>query len=264
MKYENRIVCFIDILGFKNIVANTVDGEDDNETEILKINNLLLRARNILDIDTEKVSKSKIVTQFSDSLVISFNVNEESEIFWTLVEILHLIINFAYGGYLLRGGISYGKLIHDDKLVYGPGLISAYQIESSDAIYPRIILDESILNLAQKHRYKDHNETQERELIEDIITKDEDNFYYIDYIEKVQGELDDPELDIFTYLNKLNKVIVDGLKHPSKDVRSKYIWLKKKYNRYIKKIKSKKNIQALQKENNLIMLDYYSNVQIIS
>ncbi|MCB0503829.1 MAG: hypothetical protein KDD32_14200, partial [Bacteroidetes bacterium] len=79
MKYEDRIVAFIDILGFKSHLNKTTLKKDnqliDNENKIKELNEALLLARKVLDIDrpdSEKITKEKIVTQFSDSIVISF------------------------------------------------------------------------------------------------------------------------------------------------------------------------------------------------
>jgi hypothetical protein len=98
MKYEKRVTVFLDILGFKQLIKSTEIKEEDVE---------------------ENFSKSKRITHFSDSIVISFNENEESEIFYTLSEIQNLIINLIYKGIICRGGIAYGKLIHNEKMIFG-------------------------------------------------------------------------------------------------------------------------------------------------
>lgn len=44
-------------------------------------------------------------------------------------------------GILTRGGISKGKTIHANDILYGEGMLKAYHIESKVAVYPRIVLD---------------------------------------------------------------------------------------------------------------------------
>ena len=72
MRYDDRIVCFIDILGFASLIDGTHDNGVDREDEIDRIARVLNHIRVALDIDDDQVSASKVVTQFSDSIVISF------------------------------------------------------------------------------------------------------------------------------------------------------------------------------------------------
>ena len=46
---------------------------------------------------------------------------------------------------LSRGGISVGELHHQKGIVYGPALLTAHQLESQSAIYPRIVLEKDAL-----------------------------------------------------------------------------------------------------------------------
>jgi predicted nuclease with TOPRIM domain len=78
MKYENRVVAFIDILGFKNMLDETVNKKDEDLEENIdkliaaynEINELWKEDRN----DNSKLNSSRKVTIFSDSIVVSFEV----------------------------------------------------------------------------------------------------------------------------------------------------------------------------------------------
>ncbi len=265
MKYEDRIVCFIDILGFKSIINKTIDKDNnDNEAEIKFINETLSLGLEILDLDEKyKLAKSKVVTQFSDSFVISFLVNERSEIFSTLIEIQHLIMNFMVRGILVRGGIAYGKLIHTNQIVFGPGLVTAYETESRAALYPRVILDKTVIEIAKIFHSHGGNPTHEEESIMNIVTKDTDDMYYIDYIHKAQSELDDPELDIVDYIEKLKNIIEPLKDTQSPDLKVKIGWLTNKVNELIEKAKSDRHIESLKKSGNYELADYYIGLQKI-
>jgi hypothetical protein len=52
----------------------------------------------------------------------------------------------ALQGFLLRGGITIGDIVHDDEVVFGPGLNRAYELESQVARMPRIILDPDLIS----------------------------------------------------------------------------------------------------------------------
>ncbi|MDP4209894.1 MAG: hypothetical protein Q8928_13865 [Bacteroidota bacterium] len=265
MEYEHRIVCFIDILGFKNIIAKTINSDnDDVEHEIEKINKLFLLAREILNIDKEnRISKTKVITQFSDSIVISFVVDERSEVFFTLLEILHLIINFIYEGILVRGGIAYGKLIHTDKILFGPGLNAAYETESKAALYPRVILDKTVVEIGKRFHAEGSNSTYEEESIMNIITKDTDDMYYIDYIHKAQSELDEPDLDMPEYIERLRQIIKSNQNIDSPDIKVKTGWLINKFNNLIESATNEAFIERLRRTESYELVDYYSNLEKI-
>lgn len=92
MKYEDRLVAFIDILGFKNLVGETVDAKGIENTD--KIAHLYESYEIIQKnwSDAQGLSESKRVTIFSDCIVVSVKISETSQIFWTLIEIKHLIM----------------------------------------------------------------------------------------------------------------------------------------------------------------------------
>lgn len=50
----------------------------------------------------------------------------------------------ALKGFLLRGGITIGEIVHDGECVFGPALNRAYELESQIAKYPRFVLDPDI------------------------------------------------------------------------------------------------------------------------
>ena len=274
MKYEKRIVFFIDLLGFKNLINKTKNADgSDNETEIQKIVNAYNSIRDVWDLDSDKDDKknlfvtknSKEITIFSDSIVISFLAKEESEIFYTLLEVKWMIMRLINRNILSRGAVSFGNLIHNDKFVFGPALVEAYTLESKAAIYPRIILDRDIIDLARKAKQSRHSEEQEVEFIESLLEKDLDGMYYIDYFTKAQSELDAPEYDFPDYIQTLEKITKDGLRIDKIDVRAKYIWMKEKYNRMVENIiRNKSSWEPKLKEVDESLCDFYKSLKKIN
>jgi hypothetical protein len=47
---------------------------------------------------------------------------------------------------LVRGGATVGNLYHSNGIVFGDALIEAYRLESSVAVYPRVVLSQKICN----------------------------------------------------------------------------------------------------------------------
>jgi hypothetical protein len=56
-----------------------------------------------------------------------------------------LVLGAACNGFLVRGGVTIGDLIHDSECVFGPGLNRAYELESTVANLPRVVIDSSII-----------------------------------------------------------------------------------------------------------------------
>lgn len=278
MNYQDRVVIFIDILGFKELLNETTDKEgNDNEKGINKLTQAYKSIRDVWDLDKvasdssilKKTSKQdKQITIFSDCIVISFPAKEKSEIFYTLLEVKWMILRLISQGILCRGAISYGKLLHNDKFIFGPALVEAYILESKAANYPRVILDRSIIDLAGSARSENHTKEEEIEYVESLLEKDLDGMYYIDYFAKAQEELDDPQYDFPIYIQTLGDKIRHGMnssKHPSKaDIRVKYIWMKEKYNRMVEMSKNKDFLNSLRQQEELELYEFYKNLKKIN
>lgn len=162
--YQYRLIAYIDILGFKNIIKR----KDINE--ILKslktfqeegikdsfYEGFVKNEHNLKDIPEEKkkealdaVSKQdRQVSIFSDLIVISYS-NHKEYIEWNIHEILDQIHwlqdRLIFHKILIRGGITFDRLFHNGRLCFGDGLIRAYELESKIATYPRVIIDPNIL-----------------------------------------------------------------------------------------------------------------------
>ncbi|WP_159478370.1 hypothetical protein [Chryseobacterium sp. 18068] len=252
MKYENRICCFIDILGFKQHINETINvaGEDNSE----KINSI----KNIIDLSKSLTndhgfSDTKVITYFSDSIVISYEFSEPSQLYHTLNDLLFVSFELANKGYLIRGGVSIGKLIHTNELIFGPALVKAYELESKKAIYPRILVEQYVVENGVIYREKNHSEEDEHKFIMDILTEDVDGNYYIDYISKGYSEFDDIEYDIYPYLEKL-KSFLNNYSNERDDVKEKLYWLNDKISNAISQIHV--SIES-ENFNNIELRDYY-------
>jgi hypothetical protein len=49
-------------------------------------------------------------------------------------------------GFLVRGGITIGDIVHDEEVVFGPALNRAYHLEHDIAKYPRIVVDPEVVD----------------------------------------------------------------------------------------------------------------------
>jgi len=275
MKYEQRIVAFIDILGFKALLDETLDKKgNDNEEAINAVVSAYEAIRDIWDLDKKsdylntKSSQTKKVSIFSDCLVVSFEINQPSEVFFTLLEIKWLIMRLLARKILCRGAISLGKFIHTDNYLFGPALVEAYLLESKAAMYPRVILDTNVIEAGAENRGTLHNLSQEKEYVQSLLEQDSDGMYYIDYFFKAQSELDDPEYDFPEYIDNLAQVIRKGLMgsshHSKADVRVKYSWMRERYNHMVNIVTNKETIIRLNNSGDSELAEFYRKLKKIS
>lgn len=219
MEYSTRVVVFMDILGFKEMVLDPNRKDtlfyvmnyfkwtgESNYTGLLKENDL-----------------GKEVTVFSDSIVISYDAKIQGQVFYILLDIIRIQLDLANRGIILRGGVSIGELYHNRETIFGPAMIKAYELESKNAIYPRIILDQKLLDYAYENPSDHHNSEQEMEYILGLIEMDKDGYWYTDFLSQ-EGELD-YQSDIVYIFDKLKEITLKGIKSSNESVKQKYLWL---------------------------------------
>jgi hypothetical protein len=274
MKYEDRVVAFIDILGFASLLEKTKikDKQNrvlDNEEYISSLYNAFSRIRELMGVDEqiEGIAESRQVTQFSDAIVISFDKRDEpSEFRYMLGELLHLSTELLKSDILIRGGVSFGSMIHTEKALFGPAMVSAHLLESKAAKSPRIILPRSLYDKDSEFQALFEYVDKTGIRLDDLLSRDEDDFYYLDYFDKCSK----PELRIFAndkeyteHLKRLRRVISTGLKISDPGIYSKYGWMKTKWNRTIKKYQGKAKQKRLLRERRELLAEYYLSEKTI-
>lgn len=152
LKYDQRFVAYIDILGWKETIAKSVSdaSELDGVAAALKhMRNPVRRWEYVKD--KARVWPRVVATQFSDTVVLSDEVTIGGA-FYLAHAVQELCWGLLLAGHLTRGAVVKGDLYHDGSVVLGPALISAYQLETSVAKYPRIVLAPDIQEFLQ-YRY---------------------------------------------------------------------------------------------------------------
>jgi hypothetical protein len=224
--YEKRVVCFLDILGFEKIVNNSTNQE-------LSIKDIALEKLNIIyntyHMSFFTANDTLQITQFSDSLVISIQVDEEDGVFWFLSRLKILIQELAKNKILCRGGVSIGDLYHHNQTICGPALIEAYKLESKIANYPRVILGQEILDIAKHYQGPQNTPTQVHLSLMKILGYDFDGFYFIDYFNNIETD-NGTEEELLEYFAQIRYMIEEFIFHKDMKLRAKYLWMCKKYN----------------------------------
>lgn len=263
IQYENRLIAFVDLLGFKDIVNQSCGDSIKSYQAKKNIYNILkaiyeLKLANDFDLtDRNKIELDKMgsyiledkfpqisLTFFSDCIVISMPIAKKDKYELNYVKFLEKIIQISLQcisyGFLLRGGITCGQLIHNkivDNICYGPAMNRAYLMESQKAIYPRILVD--AFAIKEFLRDTDHADVIRNYLKADII----DGEMLIDYLSQKAYYESDKYLDkiINDYLGFLRNIRSLIMKSQKKfknnsNIYSKYEWYKTYYNDTIKQV----------------------------
>lgn len=159
VEYEERIVAFIDILGFKEIIARSVN----DPTLVRQIHNALdiqndeLASHYAAEIGVSRSPEefSERFHTFSDCIVMSVS-NDAEELGLLIFMAFKVCRQLLHAGFLTRGGIASGKLLHRapsgaDKaayehspMVFGPAFNDAYTLEANHADGARVILQNAV------------------------------------------------------------------------------------------------------------------------
>ncbi len=138
--YSDRIVAFVDILGFEALVRRL-----DSEPELHnKLHQALASIGSYKQSSlSENTAQSALeVSVFSDSIVVSGTPNDARSVIWS---VLHLQCSLLALAIPSRGGIARGHTVHTDEILYGVGFLNAYHLEQSAAVYPRVVIDPNLV-----------------------------------------------------------------------------------------------------------------------
>jgi hypothetical protein len=146
--YEDRVVAFVDILGFRSLVSK-LPGDSKLHRQLHAALGAIKSTGSFAG-DSSTAQKELEASVFSDSIVISGAPNQVFTVIWTCVGLQARLLAL---GVLTRGGISLGPTFHKEDILYGDGMIKAYDLESKAAIYPRVIVDPMLVSsLHEVHR----------------------------------------------------------------------------------------------------------------
>lgn len=146
MKFENRIVIFIDILGFRTFVEEAA--KNPTSDAAVRLDKALDIIQNLASKKSDEISllqhADPSIQIFSDSVILSI-APLSSQLQNLCLELSRLFVRLMIQGVWIRGGISFGKFSTLRKKPCGPAVNSAYDIESKVARFPRLALSASMV-----------------------------------------------------------------------------------------------------------------------
>lgn len=250
--YSKRAVAFLDVLGFQNKlqefeneafdyynnntnISNSEDGlnfsSDENLGPIFyskKANDFIEIFNSVISkLDTEKFS----YYLFSDNICITvecINSNEDNTLIEILLVISELYFEFIQKGYFLRGGIDYGLFIDNSSIAVGVPLATAYNMESTLAVYPRIVISENFLHQLKDDSEQDYNGYSSA--LASTLIKSSCEIYYLNvfnHIFKVENKE--------TFFEKYSEIISHNLilTKTKENLFVKYRWIADEFNFFI-------------------------------
>jgi hypothetical protein len=125
--YQRRVVVFYDFLGWQN----HIDEAGGAPANLGLLRRMILRHKRMLGVKTDLEIRS---STFSDNVVITQAAGEKTQML--MQHLANVQLGSALVGFLVRGGITVGNVVHDNEVVFGPGLNRAYHLESKIAKYP--------------------------------------------------------------------------------------------------------------------------------
>ena len=239
--YEDCLVTFIDILGFRNLL-NTKSGAEIRQAlstfrrqvspgpdpaRVSRSDEVRLQSEVRAEIVSDAIVRVRTTeTQYRDGTLV-----------WELIDLLHIQIDLINDGILARAAMAMGPMHLGADLggpVFGPGLVQAYEMEGREVIYPRIAIHEDVI---ERHRTdwrlwrEDHDYEEEKRHLDRLLRQDEAGLYFIDYLKAGYYEFDTGADDWLGFMQDHKALIVEGLEtSPNASVRRKYVWLKNYHN----------------------------------
>ena len=181
---QDYLICYIDLLGSKSNIS-------ENDDEIFE--NIYNAYSVAMTMNETKVFDRFKFKVFSDNILIAQKVPDKTDfesvfsVYKNLSKFLHLFLfQFAKRNMLFRGGITLNSLAINEMMVWGKGLSEVVNFEENLAIYPRILISDSLIELFKAN-------ISEKEFFDEkyYCLKDADGFYFFDYIN--YAELPDAE-----------------------------------------------------------------------
>jgi hypothetical protein len=239
VKYEACIVTFIDILGFRTLVT------DRSAADVHRTIKALERFTKPHDSaigpeDTGLISQA-YAQSVSDAVVRIRPYQtryRDGALIREIIDLLHAQMELVNLGVLIRAGVTIGDACvpaKGDGPVFGPAMVRAYEIESQEAIYPRIVIDDDALKqhaLDPLLRSDSNSLADEQKMLGQLLAVGDDGTRYIDYL-AAEGEFDYPELYL-EFLQTHAKLIRTGRSdNTNRSVRRKYDWLAVYHNKRV-------------------------------
>lgn len=230
--YENRLVAFIDILGFSKLILRS-ENEPAMVSWMVNILDAIKSNEGLKKLFGKELDLQLEFTAFSDCFVLSTRVPEDP-VNTALYQISLTCSLMLRAGLFVRGAIVEGALFHKENIVFGPGLINAYNKEQKEAVYPRITVTSELVE-----RYNTEINVPELDQVANkwtktLIRQDTDKTFYLDTLFSVPYSLENADEKEHLEMAKIQikKQIAANQNNPQ--ILKKYDWFKEYFNEIVR------------------------------
>jgi len=162
MTMEQKLVAFIDILGFSKLIERYDSGETYILTELKDavdpVSSFLRDKVQIKEFSQTPFFDWKdclSVRLFSDCLCVAAPLSYKTYEFYEQLNFFYkYLMGFQIGlmekGFFIRGAVTIGSHYIDENMIFSGGLVEAYNLEKEKAKYPRIIISEKLIKEIKK------------------------------------------------------------------------------------------------------------------
>ncbi|MGI4823624.1 MAG: hypothetical protein ACRYFV_20630 [Janthinobacterium lividum] len=248
--YEQRVVAFIDILGFTAYIkdkSNDEAGFASVYAALSEVQDYFTKPNEFETEDSRNFFRNdtQIITA-SDCVIISRRIDERGGIYqmlWDCDFVTHLLIE---RGFLCRGGIAFGDLYHKGNLIFGPAYLEALYMEKA-ADVPIVVFNQKLFDIAAANPLpgqEEYGAAHAQDLMGYCKThpKQQDT-YYLDYFTNYDSWYGGGEGSASIHYEYLRKLLAEGITESEpqntdtekqaldrKKVFEKYRWAAEQYN----------------------------------
>ncbi len=208
--YEKKIVAWIDILGIREKIR------DDKKYDAEAIFNIMNTLHSFVEHSCDELIKTDLLwyVQIADGFMIVSSLDCYIDVCEILCEIQWKIL--VQLKMLARGSITVGNVgvWENENLIIGPAYVDAYMLESENALFSRIILDNAFIN-----EFEDVKEKS-------WVKEDMDKFYYLDFLQYIMITEKKKPVNMEELFSRqgIEEFIKDGYRHKKYSVSQKYGW----------------------------------------
>jgi hypothetical protein len=271
-KFTECYVAFLDLMGMNNLVKKCGDAPELYRkviTALQETKDIGSLSSERRDLETKDVKHWVLQVQAFSDCVVLFIPTDSRMLSWMLASIRRLHDRLLELHVPLRGGIVVGGMHWDDswsrenpvtlssaQVAFGPGLVAAYDLESSVAVYPRILISDDLVGILKDEDVRAKAFPLGIGSLCDYCRQDFDGLYHFDVlhrdidrkdVESIQHEVIDGktwkihsrcDIPIDRLYAMVRQFICDGLETlDGAKLQAKYRWLARYYNSTVDKTK---------------------------
>ena len=241
--YERCVVTFLDILGFRSLLARK--SAEEIASDLVKFREFTegdepYQPQRMKDCRIQSEVRAEIISDAIVRVRTTETQYQDGPFVWELLDLLHIQIDCIASGILIRGAMRIGDMHLGMGLegpVFGQALVDAYLMEENDVVFPMIAVDQDVVrqHVNDERLWREgHSAQDEQDYANKFLAQDERGIWFIAYLRASLNEMDTYYHGWIDFLRLHRDLIVRELNagHPER-VNEKFEWLRDYHNRTV-------------------------------